>query len=83
MSNQRIIERGTAFLELLCAILAAGLWLFQESILAYIGIAVGPWPLLLLALLGLLRWLRTGRVFHGARFWPPLMLFMLAALVGL
>lgn len=83
MSNQRIIERGTAFLELLCAILAAGLWLFQENILAYIGIAVGPWPLLLLALLGLLRWLRTGRVFHGARFWPPLMLFMLAALVGL
>ncbi len=83
MAEQRTIEHGVAFLELLCAILAAGLWFLQETIAAYAGISVGPWPLLLLGVLGVLRWRRTGRVFQQTRFIPPLVLFTLAALIGL
>lgn len=53
---------------------AAGLW--------YLRPALGPWPLALVGLAGLLRWAQTGAWFPRSAFDGPLALFLLAAAAG-
>lgn len=53
---------------------AAGLW--------YLRPTLGPWPLMLVALAGLLRWAQTGVWFPRSAFDGPLALFLLAAAAG-
>ncbi len=72
--QNRTWHRVSPYIELACAVLAGALW--------YGGGWPGSWPLLLLALMWSLYWLRTGFSLRPALFDVLLALFVLSAFVG-
>jgi len=68
--------------ELLLAVAAAGLWYVAgEGLVGQAG-GIGPWPLVLLALLWGARWAATRLRLDLSTFSVPLALFLLSAAVG-
>jgi tetratricopeptide (TPR) repeat protein len=70
------------YVELGCTLLACALWYLQGGAVWYRGSWPGPWPLLLLALMWGLHWLRTGFSLRPSLFDVLLALFVLSAFVG-
>jgi tetratricopeptide (TPR) repeat protein len=70
------------YLDLVCAIAAAGLWYTQGGAVWYTGDWPGPWPLLLLAVPWLLRLIVFGFSLRPSVFDVALILFLVSAGVG-
>ncbi|MBN1979694.1 MAG: tetratricopeptide repeat protein [Anaerolineae bacterium] len=70
------------YVELACAVAAAGLWYMQGGAVWYTGGGPGPWPLLLLAAPWLLRLLVFGFSLRPSVFDVALILFLASAGVG-
>ncbi len=71
-----------AYAELLAAGAAAVLWYRQGGAIWYAGLSTGPWPFLLLGLMWVFYWVRTGFRLRVSGVDVLLVLFVLSAWLG-